>query len=103
MSLSLDPEPLRVATPPYAPQMAKKLAPAALKLLGLLSDGRIHNRYELFRVAGARYSARIGELRDSGHRIIGPTKWRDKRGNLVCETVPLGVDGLEHYQLVMEA
>ena len=95
-TLPLTPEPLRVHTPPHNPALVHKLKPAALNVLGLLSDGQPHSRHELYQVGGTRYSARVEEIRAAGHRVLGPSKsirWR------IYECEPAGPGELEMYRL----
>ena len=94
--LPLELEPIRVAVPPHRPQLVHKLKPATLNVLGLLGDFLPHSRRELAEVGGARYSARIGELRDAGQPILGPAK-SPRHG--IYETEPAGPGGLEMYRL----
>ena len=96
-ALDFNPAPLRVHTPPHDPSKVRKLARAALQILGLLGDGQAHSRHELYRVGGARYSARVEELRAAGHRIKGPSK-SPRHG--IYETEPM-VDGVEMYRLAL--
>lgn len=96
-SLAFEPAPIRVAQPPHNPKLVSKLKPAALNVLGLLGDFEPHSRHELARVGGARYSARVGELRDAGQRILGPSK---SARHAIFETEPAGPGGLEMYRLV---
>jgi hypothetical protein len=93
--LDFTPEPLRVHTPAHDPGKVRRLARAALQILGLLGDGRRHSYHELVKAGGRRYSARVGELRDAGHRILGPLKC-PRHG--IYETEPM-VDGVEMYRL----
>ncbi len=95
-ALDFRPEPIRVARPPHSPALVRKLKPAALHILGLLGDGAPHTRQELARVGGARYSARVGELRDAGHRILGPAK---SPRHEIYEIEPLGPGAVERYRL----
>ncbi len=94
--LPFAPEPIRVARPPHNPALVRKLKPATLHVLGLLGDGLPHTRQELARVGGIRYSARVAELREAGHCVLGPTR-SPRHG--IFETEPLGPDAIERYRL----
>lgn len=96
-SLSFEPAILRVAVPPHNPRLAARLKPAALHVLGLLGDGKPHSRHELATVGGNRYAARVGELRDAGHLILGPSK---SRKHQIWDTEPMAGD-VECYRLVV--
>lgn len=55
---------------------------------------------ELLRAGGGtRYGQRIAELREEGHRILGPRPWRRLDGTIETETVPLTEDGWPVYRL----
>lgn len=98
--LDFKPEPIRVARPPHNPALVSRLCRAALNVLGLLGDGQPHTRHELAHVGGARYSARVNELREAGHRILGPSKaLRLRCAPPIHETEPLGPAGVERYRL----
>ncbi len=96
-ALPLEPEPIRVAVPPHNPALVRRLRPAALHILGLLGDFLPHSRRELAHVGGARYSARVAELRNGGHVILGPSRSPRHR---IWDVEPAGADGLEMYRLV---
>jgi hypothetical protein len=90
------------ATPPHNPKLRPKLIRAARAILGLLGDGGRHSRHELEAQGGNRYAARVNELREAGHVILGPREARRlKRQDPILETEPLGKDGLEVYRLVL--
>lgn len=97
-ALDFSPPVLRVARPPHNPALVRRLCRAALGILGLLGDELPHSRQELAQVGGARYSARVGELRDAGHVILGPAK-SPRHG--LYETEPLGPGNVERYRLVI--
>jgi len=77
-----------------APELRPKLARAALAILDRLQQGPASWR-ELQAVGGRRFSARILEIRDAGHRVVGPEPSR-KHG--ITETTKPGADG-DLYEL----
>jgi hypothetical protein len=91
---------IRIAVPPHNPKLAARLKPAALHILALLEDGEAHAWHELMAVGGARYSARVGELRAAGYVLLGPMSWRRTDGEQELRREPLGPGDVERYRMV---
>jgi hypothetical protein len=77
------------------PAVRKKLGRASLNILGRLQEGAASWR-ELQVVGGRRFSARLHEIRDAGHVIIGPEPLPE-RGQL--ETTAPNAAGDDMYEL----
>jgi hypothetical protein len=77
------------------PAIRKKLGRAALNILGRLQEGPASWR-DLQAVGGRRFSARLHEIRDAGHVIIGPEPLPE-RGQL--ETTVRNPGGDDMYEL----
>jgi hypothetical protein len=100
-TLSFEPCLIRVAVPPQCPQKVHKLKPAARNVLELLRCGPgPYLWHQLMAVGGARYGARVGELRAAGYVILGPLGWTRPDGTRETRTVELGPGQAERYRLI---
>ena len=94
------PRPPRVHVPAHNPARAPQLSRACAALLELLSDGVAHPWHALLAAGGARYGARISEIRSAGHVVIGPRAWLRPDGSREERREPLSPGGDEMYRLV---
>ena len=98
---ALPPRPPVAHVPAHNPRRAPQLSRACAALLELLADGQPHPWHALLAAGGARYGARIGELRSAGHVVLGPLAWRRPDGSREDRRQPLSATGDECYRLVV--
>lgn len=68
-------------------------------ILGRLQYGRATGLELMKAGGGTRYGARISELRERGHRILGPRPWERLDGSVETETTQPTDDGHDTYEL----
>ncbi len=96
-ALSFEPAtvPLPTLNPTVPKNRKRDLQSKYLAILGRLQYGPA-TRAEVKGLGGDRFSARIGEIRDAGHYVVGPAP-SPKHG--IFETTKPGLDGQDVYEL----